>query len=85
MSRVNDMPVKDLKDIKWSGYGNYNCPQCKEDHPLTDTSYRRKGKKYPERYNHTIGFNGNGDFDDWDEVHYCRKCKIEYWFTNGAY
>jgi biotin synthase-related radical SAM superfamily protein len=66
-------------------YGHsYSCPTCKEPPPDNETGYRRNKQKYPKCFNERKGYNGD-DYWDWEEVHYCSKCKIEYYFTNGAY
>lgn len=63
---------------------NYACPQCGKDHPDSDQGYKGGGKRYPRYVNERKGWAGDY-YHDWEEVHYCRKCKIEYYLTNGAY
>lgn len=75
----NDLSIRNLPRGK-----EYRCPTCLEP-PPEDTQYTRNKKKYPRYYNEVKGFNGSNNYWDWDEVHYCKKCKIEYYFTNGAY
>lgn len=63
---------------------SYSCPTCKTAPPERDFGYKVNKTKYPKYYNECKGFNGE-TYHDWDEVHFCKKCKIEYYFTNGAY
>lgn len=64
---------------------SYSCPNCSIYPNDNELGYKVKGVKYPKRYNERKGFNGSCDYWDWDEVHYCKKCKHEFYFTNGAY
>jgi hypothetical protein len=78
--KKNTLPVEKVE----LPYGSqFCCPTCKTDPP--DRDYTVKGKKYPRCVNAHSGFNGDYDYNDWDEIHYCRKCKIEYYFTNGSH
>ena len=62
----------------------YNCPTCKKPHPEFNKFYRANNKQYPKYWNERKGLAGD-DYWDWEEVHYCEKCKIEYYYSNGAY
>lgn len=64
---------------------NYCCPNCKKPPPDNDLGYKGKGEKWPKYKNESQGSTMDGSYHDWDEIHYCRKCKIEYYYSNGAY
>ena len=61
-----------------------NCPQCGKPHQEFDKYYWANNKQYPKYWNERKGWTGD-DYWDWEEVHFCKNCKIEYYYTNGAY
>lgn len=61
----------------------YSCPKCDEEPP--EEFYDVKGVTYPLVFNEQKGSTIDGNFWDWDEVHYCKKCDCKFWYTNGAY
>lgn len=64
---------------------DYKCPCGNVAHEYDPAKgYKVKGVLYPKYFNERKGYNGD-DYHDWEEIHFCKKCKKEYWFTNGAY
>jgi len=63
----------------------YCCPTCGSIPSYNDLGYRVRGVKYPKYFNEREGSTPDGNYHDWDEVHYCKKCKQEFYFENGAY
>ena len=75
-----------LKDIQHGR--NYSCPLCKKNPPDDNTienGYLIDGKKYPIYLNERKGGTMDGSYHDWEEIHKCKKCKIEFRYTNGCY
>lgn len=70
-------------DVIWTS--DYHCPKCGEESCDSDMGYKVKGEKYPIYINNRKGYNGSGDYYDWEEIHRCKKCKTKFVFTNGAY
>lgn len=64
---------------------DYSCPTCGTDYNDKELCYKVKGVQYPKYFNERKGFTPHGDYHNWDEVHFCKKCKQEYYFDNGAY
>ena len=65
---------------------DYKCPKCKE-YPIDDNpdGYIINGIKYPQYFNERKGSTMDGLYHDWNELHKCERCNIEYWYRNGAY
>lgn len=65
---------------------NYTCPTCGSEPPDPGEIYLATKSKieYPQYFNNRKYYNGSYDMHDWEELHYCKKCKKEYWFHNGA-
>lgn len=68
-----------------SKYTEYSCPTCKTYPNDNEIGYKVKGIQYPKYFNRHRGSTPNGNFDNWDEVHWCKKCKQEFYFENGGY
>ena len=62
-----------------------SCPNCDNIHNDNDLGYKENGKQYPKRNNKSEGYNLDGNYFDWDELHCCEDCGLEYCFRNGAY
>ena len=88
---INGIPsLPKCKDFMLLGVvkGNeYSCPKCgkQEDEYDINEGYDVDGEHYPQQFNESRGSTIDGNYWYWDEVHCCTKCKIKYWFNNGAY
>jgi len=80
---VSKMPrSKEVYDLPRAK--DYSCPNCGIPAPEYDLWYIVDKKRYPLCYNESKGWNGD-QYHDWDEVHKCKGCKTEYYYSNGAY
>jgi len=80
------MSLFDNKRVKIEGmYSDNNCcPKCGQEAEEFDGSYRFINFiRYPQFLNETRDQTANGNFHDWQEVHYCLECEIQYYFDNG--
>lgn len=67
-----------------SEYPDHCCPTCgKEPEEFYGRYEKINGKSYPVFSKERKYFNGNNDMHDWDETHYCKKCKQEWAFSTG--
>lgn len=68
---------------------DYICPNCEAPIPIefvaSDEEYTDNGKTYPVCCNESLGFNGWGDYHDWEEIHSCPYCHKEFIITNGCF
>jgi thiol-disulfide isomerase/thioredoxin len=68
----------------------YCCPICGYEPPEED--YKVKGVLYPKITTHNkkiddmviMNFNGEYSFYDWNETHWCPKCRKEFSFDNSS-
>ncbi len=61
---------------------DYKCPSCGK-HPSDE--YDIDGIEYPLLFNEYRGGTMDGSIHDWDELHFCVKCNIKFWFSNGCF
>lgn len=82
---IDESTSKDLMRMFGALFSkNYKCPKCGSVNNNED-SYQVKKEIYPKLFNERKGYNLDGNYHDWDELHCCKKCKTKYWFINGAY
>jgi predicted nucleic-acid-binding Zn-ribbon protein len=88
--------MKMKKDPEKTKFGEYGCPKCGYDEYINDSNYEHKGfymirkelkrEKYP-KYGKTKylnpGYMGGARYE-WDETHWCPKCRQEFTVTNSA-
>ncbi len=61
-----------------------NCPKCGVEADEFDGTYGFvNGVRYPQFLNEIRDQTAIGNFHDWQEVHYCLECEIQYYFDNG--
>jgi DNA-directed RNA polymerase subunit RPC12/RpoP len=75
-----------IKDFDYSyikRVGDYKCPEC--GYHGDDEDYIISGIKYPKIYNRRSGSTMDGSYDDWDEVHKCKRCGRDFWYVNGCF
>ena len=58
------------------------CPKCNTEIE-NDEEYIVDGEHYPIIFNFKKGYNANGEYKTWDEVHCCKKCKEVFRVRNG--
>lgn len=79
-------PQNRLRSVLRSKSGTYCCPKCQAAPPSDDMwPYAVGSANYPTIINERSGSTMDGSYHDWEEIHFCAKCNIEYYFTNGAY
>ena len=72
-----DIDTKEIPSARHDG-GSF-------DFIANEDEYTDNGKTYPIYCNETLGYNGWGDFHDWEEIHCCPHCHKEFIITNGCY
>lgn len=79
------LPTIDLSSVPFYGSNSYACPTCGYVDESGDDFYVVGSKTYPICCNERLSGGPDGTIHDWDEVHCCRHCGHEYWFSNGCF
>jgi hypothetical protein len=67
--------IENRKDYEWM------CPICNWEFPEGD--YKVNKQKYP-RIEEERPSQGEYNGYEWIEVHKCKRCKYEWWFSNSS-
>lgn len=85
-----DIDTKEIPSARQdNGSFDYVCPNCKQIVDIwfiaNEEEYTDNEKTYPIYCNETLGYNGWGDFHDWEEIHCCPHCHKEFIIEDGCY